>query len=339
MTPLACMAAGALWFQGLRLHQTLRPDPRPQGLAAPDFLLGVNLPWISYGNDFGANPWHPEGGVGAGEGPERLRSLFGRLADEGCACLRCFLLADGRSGIRTDGNGLPLGLDGAVLRDLDALIEAATRTGLRLIPVLWDFHLCRPAQRVAGTQTGGRSRWITDPGQRDALLDRVLDPILTHCGREPALWGWDLFNEPEGATCGLGAPRRGTVPPWAMRAFLRALAARVHARTTHPVTVGLASLRGLPLVRDLGLDVYQAHWYDRVERRAPLDRPVARLGLDRPLLLGEYPTRGSRRSGTEILDQARASGYAGALAWSLLAQDSASGLEGRFDPGEPSRPA
>jgi hypothetical protein len=89
--------------------------------------------------------------------------------------------------------------------------------------------------------------------------------------------------------------------------------------------VGLASAGGLDLVRDSDLDVYQVHWYDRHELRHPLSTRVTQLGLDRPVLLGEYPTRGSRRLPADIVDTARRAGYAGALAWSALARDEASG--------------
>jgi len=95
----------------------------------------------------------------------------------------------------------------------------------------------------------------------------------------------------------------------------------IHQRTSHAATVGSASARTLPLVEGLGLDVYQAHWYDRLDRKAPLDRPVASLGLDRPLILGEFPTRGSRRMPIEIVEIARQNDYAGALAWSVLSAD------------------
>lgn len=109
-----------------------------------------------------------------------------------------------------------------------------------------------------------------------------------------------------------------------MRAFIGDIVDAVHRLTSHAATVGCASARTLPLVEGLGLDVYQAHWYDQFERGAPLDRAVADLGLDRPLILGEFPTRNSGRSPAEILDAARRSGYAGALAWSALAGDEAS---------------
>ena len=97
-----------------------------------------------------------------------------------------------------------------------------------------------------------------------------------------------------------------------------------HDRTTQAVTVGAASAFSLDLVRGLGLDLYQIHWYDKYELRTPLDQPVAAFALDRPVLLGEFPTRGSRCSAGEILATARGTGYAGALGWPAAADDEAS---------------
>jgi hypothetical protein len=108
-----------------------------------------------------------------------------------------------------------------------------------------------------------------------------------------------------------------------MRAFIAEAVELVHARTGHAATVGLAGGRGLGLVKGLGLDFYQVHWYDRQDAGFPLDRPLGPRGLDRPCVLGEFPTRGSRRPPEAILETARRRGYAGAWAWSVLAEDSA----------------
>jgi hypothetical protein len=54
---------------------------------------------------------------------------------------------------------------------------------------------------------------------------------------------------------------------------------------------------------------------------------VAELGLDRPLLLGEFPTRNATLPPQAIIEQARTSGYCGALAWSWLAGDEFSGMQ------------
>jgi hypothetical protein len=89
------------------------------------------------------------------------------------------------------------------------------------------------------------------------------------------------------------------------------------------VTVGSASVRWLPALKGLDLDFYQPHWYDRFERRSPLATPVGSLGCDRPVILGEFPTRGSHRTPAQLIETAQAAGYDGALFWSVLAEDGA----------------
>jgi hypothetical protein len=290
-----------------------------------DFFVGANLPWLSYGGDFGANAWHPDGGVGRPEPRLALRATLDRLAGAGLTHVRWFVLCDGRAGLRTAPDGEPEGLDDFVLRDGDAAVEELARAGLFAIFVLFDFHWFKPAAIVNGVPTCGRARVAVDPGLRARLLDGVVAPLLDRYGRHPTIAAWDVINEPEWVTRGGGGrPSVGRVPRPVMRDFIRECVARVHGLTSHAATVGSASTRTLSLVQDLGLDVYQAHWYDRLNRHAPLDLPVPAHGLDRPLILGEFPTRGSRRPASDILAAARLAGYAGALGWSALASDAAS---------------
>jgi hypothetical protein len=303
------------------------------------FLHGVNLPWFSCGNDFGANAWHPEGGIAAPGRRDHIRACFEALQRDGIPCLRWWLFADGRSGIRCDAAGRPAGLDDRVFPDLDLALDLAAAHGIRIIPVCFDFPLCGPEATSDGVRLGGRSAWIREPGQWMALETRVLKPLFARYGRHSAILAWDLFNEPEWAVLGLGG-RTASLPPWLLRSRLRRMARLAHRHGNRPVTVGLASARGLPLVRGIGLDLFQIHWYDQHDAASPLDRPVARLGLDRPLLLGEFPTRNSGRSQSEIVDLARRHGYCGALGWSLLAQDASSGMAWSAPPAEgPVEPA
>jgi hypothetical protein len=187
---------------------------------------------------------------------------------------------------------------------------------------LIDFHWFDAARTVDGVVLGGHARTVSNARLRARLLDSVLAPLFERYAAEPAVWGWDLCNEPEWAVKRASAGR-ASVTPAAMRAYLSESAALARGIVKQPVTVGLATVRGLDLVRGIGLDFYQAHWYDSVEPTAPLAAPVADLGLDRPLLLGEYPTKGSERKPSAIVATAREAGWAAALAWSVLAQDAA----------------
>ena len=288
------------------------------------FLIGANLPWIEYG-EFGRNAWHPAGGLSRRTDLARVADTLKLTAAHGVKAVRWFILCDGRAGIRFDGAGTPVGCDESLFDDVSTALALAADASLLVVPVLFDFLWCARRRIVHGVQLGGRAGVLRNRRQRDALAARVVAPMLERFGDSPTILAWDVMNEPEWVTW-----RVGTWAPWRsvgvgpMRSWLGQLIDLVHRHTRHPATVGSASARWLWLVRDLGVDVYQPHWYDRLDRRAPLARALSHAGLDRPAWLGEYPTRNSRTSIEELLDRARGAGYVGAFAWSVLARDEAS---------------
>ena len=287
-----------------------------------DFIVGANLPWISYGGDFGSNAWHPGGGVHTRI--EDLTRALDRVALAGIRRIRWFMLCDGRAGIGFAPDGTPLGLDAQFFTDVDAALAATRDRDIEIMFVLLDFLWCAPARSVSGVQLGGRGEVLRGEGMCTALLDCVLTPIFERYGHNSQVFAWDIINEPEWAMCGLGARRRRScVSRDTMKKFVRDAAALVHRYTGQPVTVGSASAHWLEEWRDLGLDFYQTHWYEHLERRAPLARPVSDLGLDRPVVLGEFPSRRASVELGRMLDTARAAGYAGAFVWSVFAEDSA----------------
>jgi hypothetical protein len=277
----------------------------------PPFLTGANLPWVHYGIDFGANAWRPDGGVAQAEERAQLEATFAALAASGVQYVRWFLFCDGRAGITFS----PIGLDDFVFRDVDAALEVASRHGIRIMFVLLDFLWCGPASATGGVQMGGRSDVLADATSRAALRDLVLHPLLERYADEPAVLAWDVINEPEWIK---------TVEPTALHAWLGETIDLIHSVTSHPATIGSAGVRWRDRYVNLNLDFYQVHWYDSLKQQPPLDTPVEELGFDRPVLLGEFPTRGSKRTPEEIVDAARAAGYSGAFYWSALAKDECS---------------
>lgn len=283
-------------------------SPRP-------FLIGANLPWIHYGIDFGANAWCPDGGVGRPGAHKRLDSTFASLAASNVRYVRWFLFCDGRAGIHYSERGRPVRIDELVFRDIDAGLEAAHRHGVGVMFVLLDFLWCTAATVVRGVQLGGRAHVLQDSENREALLDAVLGRLFERYAKEPAIFAWDIINEPEWIT---------TLDPEQVRTFLVDAVSRAHATARQPVTIGSAGMRWRDRYTGLGLDFYQVHWYDSLKHQPALDTPIERLGFDRPVLLGEFPTRGSRRSSSEIVEAARSAGYAGAFYWSVLSKDECS---------------
>ena len=287
------------------------------GLFRPgNFVRGANLPWIRYGIDFGANLWRPGGGVAQPDSRELLDTKLSQAAAANISIVRWFLVCDGRAGIEFSADGRPSGLDNRVFPDMDAAIDALGRHGLQVMFVLFDFGWCKRARHVNGVQLGGRRRVLQDQMSRALLLDNVVRPILERYRGESIIAAWDIINEPEWVTFGLGA----TSPLTSLRraelgAFIEETASLIHDVTSHPVTVGSAGSRWRSFYRRLSLDFDQVHWYDALAKAPPLEMPVAKLGFDRPVLLGEFPTQASARSVSEILETARAAGYAGAFHW------------------------
>jgi hypothetical protein len=292
--------------------------------------MGANLPWLRYGGDFGANAWNPAGGVAAAGRRDELRRHLRELKARGVVVIRWFLFCDGRAGIRFTPAGNPLSADERLFADMDAALEALAGEGLQAIFVLLDFLWFDEAKEVNGVQLGGRSRIVTLPHRQQRFLRRVLRPLFERYGRSPAILAWDIVNEAEWATRGWGGGIIGpSVSFSAMRRFIKRVTRLVHRHTRHLATVGLGNAAGLPLVRGLGLDFYQVHWYDRWQEMAPLEQPVQDLDVDRPILLGEFPTKGASRPPLAIVAAAQRSGYCGALGWSWLADDEFSGMNGR----------
>ena len=291
----------------------------PDAISQPPFLIGANLPWVHYGIDFGANAWRPGGGISQPDERKQLERAFAHLAASGVQYVRWFLLCDGRAGIDFGPGGRPHGLDDFIFRDIDTAITIANLHGIRIMFVLLDFLWCDTARATRGVQMGGRTHVLADADSRKALLDTVLGPILDRYGDEPQILAWDIVNEPEWIK---------TVDAMELRAFLADTIALIHSATMHPVTIGSAGVRWRASYSDLDLDFYQVHWYDSLRYQPPLETPVSQLGFDRPVLLGEFPTRGSKWTHEEIVDAARTAGYSGAFYWSVLSNDECSAGSG-----------
>jgi hypothetical protein len=287
----------------------------PDANSSPPFLIGANLPWLHYGIDFGANLWRPDGGIAAPAEHAQLDRALSQITASGVQSIRWFLFCDGRAGIRFSDGGRPLSLDDFTLRDIDTALAVAQRRGIRIMFVLLDFLWCDAARATRGVQMGGRGHLIQDSTLRHALLDVVFRPVLERYGREPAIYAWDIINEPEWIK---------TVRPERVDEFLSETVALVRSCATQLVTVGSAGVRWRHRYTALGLDFYQVHWYDSLKHQPSLDVPVTQLGFDRPVLLGEFPTKGSRRTPEDIIATARVAGYAGAFYWSVLSNDDCS---------------
>lgn len=257
------------------------------------------------------------------EGPSVAENDFQEMARQGIRVVRWFVFADGTASPEFDQSGMVTGFDPYFYDDMDAALEAAREKGIYLVLSLFDFYLCDTARIEDGVQLGGHSDLITDPAKGQSFIDRALKPMLARYGAEAQILAWEIINEPEWAMAIPGGQSVGhPVSQEAMQDFVRLIAQTIkESAASQLVTVGSASRKWLGLWKNTGLDFYQYHYYDWMEGETPFDVPFEQLGLDKPCILGEFPTALSAISTAGYLEKAWSNGLAGALGWSYRGAD------------------
>lgn len=283
----------------------------------PSFLAGVNYPYKS-AEDFGATAW---GYAGVAQPTTRaeVETDFTNLARSGVRVVKWRVFNDGRASPRFDSGGYPTGLGDHFLADLDAALAIARRHGIYLVLTLFDSGFWTRDCTQQGVHLGGHADTLTDPAKRQALIDRVIVPLLRHLGANDRVLAFEIIAEPEWGIHELNHDQdnRLKVKLGDVRALVRQVTAAIHYYTPALATVESNRGSNVAFWRGLGLDYYSFSWYDWMEPWEPLDRPASSFGLDRPIVLGEFPGVGSRYySLARIYDVALRQGYAGAFAWS-----------------------
>ncbi len=243
--------------------------------------------------------------------------------------VRVFIFGNGAASPEFAPDGSVAGLEESFFEDFDVLVQTAEQYGLLLVPVLLDYGWLNEAELVGDVRVGGHSDVIRDPAKRQTFLDNALRPLIQrYCGRTDVFWAWDIINEPEWAITDLPTsyvePRSGRrqasdpVTSVQMKDFVEACALVIHeVCPSQSVTVGSARLKWLREWQNRNMDIYQFHWYDPFASEEPLPWPPAcTLGLDKPVFIGEVPTKDTVHPPGDFLDAACQGGYEGLLYWS-----------------------
>lgn len=312
------------------------------------FLLGINYPWRIYDGDFG----NAGGGVASASSSKEVSDDFAALAQQGVDVVRWFVFGDGGRGITYDMTGRPNGLDPNFIADFQAACDIASKNNIQLVPVLLDYLWLQKAQIQGSVQKGGRSDIITDPNKRHWLITFAFRPIFQQFGCHQAIHSWDVINEPENAIIGgsnqvvggktmVGSVEMEPVAWSDMTTFVDAIAEE--ARKSAPsslITVGCAAQKFLSNWKGHALDYYQVHFYwegypDIAAHDALYNVPANRLGMDKPVVVGEFAVNDQSQQAkpsnipafAATLENWYEKGYAGAWPWkfrNLNANDNSS---------------
>jgi hypothetical protein len=281
------------------------------------FFLGVNYPWANYAQDFGVGPSGHQG-LSLPENLSRVAEEFARIRNCGVSVVRWFLFADGRGGFAAE-KGIPLRPDEFLFADVRTALELAKRNELKLCFSLIDYPWLQ--DRTGKPAAHANEQVLQFAAGREAFLQRILIPMFREFREHPALFAWEIANEPEWAIREFHRQPAARMHFADFRAFAAEIAEAVHEFAGVPVTLGSASLAWVRAWSELGLDFYQAHYY-------PVQDPSGKSGLakqlaclpplDNPLWLGELPAADDEASGYSLknsLTECREAGLLGAAVW------------------------
>lgn len=305
-------------------------------MSTPSFHLGVNYPWNRYAQDFGETPagYH---GVALPENRAALAGDFARIRDCGASVVRWFLFGDGRGGFTTE-KGIPWRPDEHLFADVRTALELARQFQLQLCFSLIDYLWL---QDRAGQKPAHPNEHVMQfAAGREAFLHRILVPLFREFREHPALFAWEIANEPEWAIREFHHVRAAKMHFADFRAFAGEVAAAVHEFAGLPVTLGSARLDWVRAWNEIGLDFYQAHYYPAESKDPGADfirQLAAARSLEKPLWLGELPAHDPKLPGYTLesaLSQCRDAGLLGAAVWRWTVPEP-SGTDARFGNVQP----
>ena len=267
------------------------------------YLHGANVPWFNWQRDFGGGD---NGGASSKHSRETFNSTFAGAKANGANVLRWWVFQGDAWQIKRNDSGMPTGLEQTIYRDFDAALQIAEEHDL-----YYNFVLFSGASHVPKS-------WLQDARQRKQLAN-VLGELFARYKDNPRILAWEVINEPDNDVWNNGVNEQD------MRAMVKEIVDSIHANSNAYATLGMMMLDGLPMSKGLGLDFYQAHWYDYMGSGdwcaacQTYDEVRERWGLDAPLVLGEvYLGKDTKDDPRERLETFYAKGYAGAWPWSIF---------------------
>jgi hypothetical protein len=281
------------------------------------FLMGANMAWYQWDNDFR--------GIGTGDDlsvQSNYSAVDAKLRQASAAGLHTirwwtFVCA---SGVQTDSSDVPVAVNSAVYGDFDLALRLA-----RKYDIYYVFDLC--------DDPNGHKNIPWNNDAYPSALASALSPMFARYRGNPHILAWEVFNEPEYSVWD------GTVSMTAEQNIVKAIATAVHANSTAYATVGSAEMSQTGNWTGIGLDFVSPHDYWAEPRFVSTFTCPLCLTYDQladlvwgvgPIIVGEWQPV-SRRAGDPPAAQRQRwetlyhHGFAGAWPWTLIPENTSDG--------------
>lgn len=298
------------------------------------FASGINLAWDDFARDIVALD------------TAYFAAVLDSIAAAGANAMRWWLHTNGSSSPQFDSLGNVSGIAPQSIANMRTVLDMAYERGIMISMCLWSFDMLQPQ----GQDQAMMKQLVENKAKTQTYIENALIPMLEEIGSHPAVMTWEIFNEAEGMTEEFGWTPVKTQMKFVQQ-FVNLTAGAVHRTAPEAlVSTGVWSFRALTnkegntnyyhddsLVAAGGdpdgtLDFYQVHYYPEHfgNEFSPFHRPADWWGLDKPILIGEFPTKAidgradPQYTTTEAYQLAIAYGYAGAMAWDYRGFDGGS---------------
>jgi hypothetical protein len=289
-----------------------------------DFYLGANFPWLpgGYGWDIGN---HDSWGSKFNE--KIVDETFANFAAKKLKILRWFLYCDGRANPKFDAAaGLFKYPDARFMADFDKIMALAKKHDIKIVWSFLDFHWFKKDS----ANFAAYSKIASDAALQKDFIEKAIMPIVKKYADDGAIFAWEVINEPEWITSNVVAPGApGAISVAELQALVKNATAAIKSASAKPVTVGSAKPQWMYLYVNTGIDMFQAHYYDKGSKipkkifSAFEFKKKYNISAATPVILGEFASRGSRYTIGQYINMAKDSGYDGAWVWGYHSTDEA----------------
>jgi hypothetical protein len=307
----------------------------------PLFISGMNIAWHDFARDVGDGQVNINAMVG----------YFNQIKEAGGNAVRWWLHTDAQTCPKINDNGQVTGLGSKTISNIKQVLDSAQNYGIVVSLTLFSFDLLNDEGGNKTTAMVAKNeKFLTEPANLDTYIEKGLRPILDAVGSHPAIMCWEVFNEPEGMvtrTSGGSGWSSRTIDYSHVIRFTAKIAAEVHKRTTKMASTGIHEFnkqnyfpkytiaelnKAADGDKDAYLDFYMAHHYPEYigTTGSPFKNPASFWGLEKPVLIGEFPARDWSPPGynwnynmtiKDAYEYAYDNGYCGAMSWSMTEGD------------------